>query len=125
MTPREPRLKAFVARDARTRRLSWEAVRQEVGYACDPRAIRETMREMGYHKRVPRKKSNASPENKEKRVAWCQARLHWAKDEWKRVVWTGESSFSTAGFGHRPWVIRKVDEEYHPDYTDKNLHSRP
>ena len=25
-----------------------------------------------------------------------------------------ESSFSTAGFGYRPWVIRKP-EEYHPD----------
>jgi len=39
------------------------------------------------------------------------------------VIWTDESSFSTAGFGHRPWVIRKVDEEYHPDCIDNNFHS--
>jgi len=78
---------------------------------------------MGYHKRVPRKKLNASPEDKEKRVAWCQARLHWTKEELERVIWTDESFLSTAGFGHRPWVIRKVDEEYHPDCIDKNFHS--
>jgi len=28
------RLEAFVTRDARTRRLSWEAIRQEMGYIC-------------------------------------------------------------------------------------------
>jgi len=117
------RLEAFVTRDAHTRRLSWEAICLELGYACDPRTVRKAMHDMGYHKRLPRKKFNVSHENKTKRVAWCQARLHWTKEEWKRVIWTDESSFSTAGFGHRPWVIRKVDEEYHPDCIDGNFHS--
>ena len=40
-------------------------------------------------------------------------------DEWKSVLWTDESSFSTAGFGHRPWVIRLPEEEYHPDCMDE------
>jgi len=39
------------------------------------------MHKIGYHKRVPRKKFNVGPEKKEKRVAWCQARIHWAKEE--------------------------------------------
>jgi len=43
-------------------------------------------------------------------VAWCQTRLHWTKEEWKRVIWTDEFSFSTTGFGHWTWVIRIVDE---------------
>ena len=34
-------------------------------------------------------------------------------------MWTDESSFSTAGFGHRPWVIRSPEEEYYPDCMDK------
>ena len=55
------RLEAFVTCDARTRRLSWEAIRQEMGYPCDPRTIRKkTMHEMGYRKRVPRKKFDVS-----------------------------------------------------------------
>ena len=45
------------------------------------------------------------------------------KGKVEEVIWTDESSFSTAGFGHRPWVIRKADEEYHPDCIDRNFHS--
>jgi len=66
------RLGACVTRDARTRRLSWEAIVLEMGYACSARTVKNMMQKMGYHKRVPRKKFHVSPENKEKRVVWCQ-----------------------------------------------------
>lgn len=56
--------------------------------------------------------------NKPKRVAWCQEKLNWTEEEWKRVVWTDESSFSTAGFHYRPWVTRLPEEEYHEDCVD-------
>lgn len=36
-------------------------------------------------------------------------------DEWFRTVWTDESTFITAGFGHRLWVTHTAEEEYHPD----------
>jgi len=52
-----------------------------------------------------------------------QARLHWTKEEWKRVIWTDGSPFSTAGFGHRPCIIQKADEEYHPDCVDLKFRS--
>ena len=38
---------------------------------------------------------------------------------WLRVVWTDESTYSTKGFGHRPMVLRRPDEEYHPDCIDE------
>lgn len=113
------RLEAFVTRDARTRRLSWDAIVIELNYACSPRTIKNVMESMGYHRRVPRRKFGLRPYNKPKRVAWCQERLDWTYDDWKRVVWTDESSFSTSGFGHRPWVTRKADEEYHKDCVDE------
>jgi transposase len=50
------RLREFVTRDKTTRRLSWEAIIQEMGYACSPRTIKNVMASMGYHKRLPRKK---------------------------------------------------------------------
>jgi hypothetical protein len=40
-----------------------------------------------------------------------------------RVVWTDESTFNTADFGHRQWVIRRPDEEYHPDCIDERWES--
>ena len=77
------------------------------------------MTSVGYHKWIPQRKFNIRPYNKPLRVAWCQERLHWTYEEWKRVLWTDKYSFSTAGFGHRPWAIRKPDEEYHVDCIDE------
>jgi len=59
------RLEAFVTRDARTRRLSWEAIVLEMGYACSAHTVK------GY-KRIAKEKFLRI---REKRVAWCQARL--------------------------------------------------
>jgi len=117
------RLVAFITRDSRTRRLSWEAICIEMDYACDPKTVRNVMISLGYHKRVPRAKFNVKSDNKPKRVAWCQARLHWTREEWKRVIWTDESSFSMAGVGHRPWGIQKADEVYHSDRVILKFHS--
>lgn len=114
-------LVAFITQDSTTRRLSWIAIGIEMGYACSPKTIQNVMHSIGYHKRVPRHKPHIRPYNKPKHVTWCQEHLYWTYDEWKRIIWTDESSFSTAGFGHRPWVIRRPDEEYHPDCIDETF----
>ena len=62
------------------------------------------MASMGYHKLIPRRKFNIRPYNKPLRIAWCQESLYWIYEEWKRILWTDESSILAAGFGHRPWV---------------------
>lgn len=54
------RLRMFVTRDKRTRRLMWEDIIQEMGYACSVRTLRDAMASMGYHKRLPRKKYSLS-----------------------------------------------------------------
>ncbi|KAI5842155.1 hypothetical protein DFP73DRAFT_480354, partial [Morchella snyderi] len=38
-------------------------------------------------------------------------------------VWTDESIFNTSGFGHRPWVLRTPEDEYHPDCIDETWES--
>ena len=106
---------AFVTRDRRTRRLSWEEITAEMGCACSAKTVQRVVQSMGFHKRVPRKKFNVRPDNRPRRVHWARGHLSWTYEEWKRALWTDESSFSAAGFGHRPWVIRKPEGEYHPD----------
>ena len=81
------RLEAFVTRDTRIRRLSREAIAQRWATRV-LLVLKRVIHEMGYHRRVPRNKFHVSPENKPKRVVWCQERLHWAKKEWERVIWT-------------------------------------
>ncbi|KAI5845497.1 hypothetical protein BZA05DRAFT_407833 [Tricharina praecox] len=60
------RLEAFVTRDSRTQRLSWEAVCIEMVYACDSKTVRDAVKSMGYHKRVPRKEFHVKPDNRGK-----------------------------------------------------------
>ena len=112
------RLEEFVTRDARTCRLGWDEICLEMVYACCPRTVKTVMKSMGYHRRVPRRQFAIHPANKPICVAWCRERLGWGFEDWLRILWTDESTFSTAGFGNRPWVTRKPSEEYHPDCVD-------
>ena len=83
---------------------------------CSPKTVQRVVQPMGYHKRIPRRKFNVRPENRPRRV---QEHLSWTYEEWKRVLWTGESTFSTAGPGHRPWATRSPEEECHPDFINE------
>ena len=49
-------LVTFVTSSKRTRRLSWEEIKQELGYNCSARLLKETLQSIGYNKRMPRKK---------------------------------------------------------------------
>ena len=71
-------------------------------YSCSPQTVETVMESMGYHRRVPRRKFAIRPANKPIRVAWCQERLDWGYEDWLHVLWTEESTFSTAGFGNCP-----------------------
>lgn len=77
------------------------------------------MGSLGYHKRVPRRKFQVKPNNRQKRIEWCRERLHWTYKEWSRVIFSDESFFSTIGFHHRPMVIRNSQEVGHPDCIDE------
>lgn len=103
--------------------MSWDIVCIEMNYACSPDTVKRVMHSMGYHRRVPRRKFGIRPYNRPIRVAWCQERLNWTRDDWLRVLWTDESTFSTAGFANRSWVTRKASEEYHPDCIDETFDS--
>ncbi|RPA76828.1 hypothetical protein BJ508DRAFT_213303, partial [Ascobolus immersus RN42] len=61
------------------------------------------------------------PANQKKRVQFAEDHLDWTFEQWIRVFWTEESSFSTKGFHCRPWVIRLPEEEYYPDCIDETF----
>ena len=109
---------AFITRDSRTRRL--RAIFIEMGYACDPKTVRNVMNALGYNKCVPRTKFNVKP-NKPKRFLGVKPDCIGPRRSGREL--SGESSFSTGRFGHCPWVIRKPDEGYHPDCVDSKFRS--
>jgi hypothetical protein len=108
-------LVAFITQNRFTRRLSYEDIITIRSYDCSPRTLRRVLASLGFHKRVPRRKFHVRPENQALRVAWALEHLYWTREDWLRVVFTDESTFSTAGHAFRQPVFRRADEEYHPD----------
>lgn len=111
-------LRQFVTRYRYTRCLSWEEIRDAMGYNCSLDLVRKVIASMGYHKRKPRQNFGVQLQNQAKRVQWCQERLHWTYEEWLCLIYCDESWHSTEGFHHRPMVIHCASEEGHPDCID-------
>ena len=51
----------FITQDKRTRRLGWEDMIAELGYACSVRTLRDVCSSMGFHKRQAWKKYISDP----------------------------------------------------------------
>ena len=63
---------------------------------------------------IARGKLCVSPEDKEKRVAWCQARLHWTEGEWKRGTNPPFSTDLGAGLGLSAKLTRSITPQELP-----------
>ncbi|CAB5377133.1 unnamed protein product [Rhizophagus irregularis] len=77
--------------------------------------IRKELAKENLHSRIPRFSPLISESNKAKRLLWARAYENWTVEDFKRVVWSDESTytqFRTSGFG-RVW--RESSEEFHKD----------
>lgn len=72
-----------------------------MGYSCSADAVRKAMASIRYHKRRAQQKFKVRPENRPKRVQWCQQQLHWTREEWFHTVFSDD----------------------HPDYMDEREQS--
>jgi len=53
------------------------------------------------------------------RLEYALKYQHWTVEDWKRILWTDESSFHVgARSGTVDWIWRTTTEEYHPDCID-------
>lgn len=53
------------------------------------------------------------------RLEWCLERQNWTLEEWKRVIWTDESTFELGGGGGgrpRYWRQRGVFKAFNSQY---------
>ena len=56
--------------------------------------VRHALHKENMHSCIPRKKFFISVINKTKRLAWAMERKDWTIKDWKKIVWTNESTFS-------------------------------
>ena len=58
------------------------------------RTIRRTITDIrGYNSYWAVKKPYISERNRQKRLLWCQDKINWTAEQWRKVLWTDESPF--------------------------------
>ena len=57
------------------------------------------------------KKNFTNETNRQKRLAWCNARLEWTVEQWHSVLWSDESPFVLV-FNNKKRVWRRQNERY-------------
>ncbi len=70
------------------------------------------LKKAGYKKTKPTRKPGLTKKMKEERLKWCKEHEHWTLEDWKRVIWSDETSvilLHRRG-GYRIW--RKSNERF-------------
>lgn len=71
--------------------------------------------EAGLKSYIAKKKPFISDNNTAKRLQWCIDHQNWTVDQWKRVLWCDETSFTLSYHG-RQYVRRPKDARYDKKY---------
>lgn len=84
---------------------------------------RRALKECGTNQYEAAKKLHLKPENIQKRMAWCEDVSNWSDEEWRKVIWTDESSLELGLSSHKVKVWRKEGERYKADCLAPNKRS--
>jgi len=76
---------------------------------------------MGSHGRAAASKPYITKCNAKHRMVWCKACRHWTLEQWRRVLWNEESSFSVCQPDGRVWFWWLQGEWYFPDYIEPSV----
>src|SRR6185295_7751651 len=91
-------LKRLVTRKAQNRRLCTDEVqsiwRKKTKQRVSACTIGRVLRAMGLRNRLARRKPLVTVANKAARLAWCQDHASWTKEDWAKVLWSDESTFT-------------------------------
>jgi transposase len=103
----------WVCSSKSSRRASWEKIAAELGMEDRMYAIRNTLRNEGFSRRVARRKPPCSEPNRRARLAWAQEHLNWTPEQWNSLLWTDET-WTNGGRHTKAWVTRRQDEAWDP-----------
>lgn len=68
--------------------------------------IEKILHNHDYLSAVARQKPFLTQDHKAKRLEWCLERKDWTLEEWRRIIWTDESTFELGGGGNRRRVSK-------------------
>ncbi|GFV95230.1 transposable element Tc1 transposase [Trichonephila clavipes] len=82
-------------------------IRADVGVAIVPQTISRHLAEANLKSKRPFRALPLTPEHRQLRLQWCQARSPWNVTDWQKVVFSDESRFILGTDDNRVWVWRR------------------
>jgi len=79
--------------------------------------------EAGLDSYIAGQKPELSIENVAKRLAWAEKYKNWTVEDWRKVIWSDESSIQIGVNPRRQWVIRPKGERLNLQYVKKTFKS--
>ncbi|GFV80939.1 transposable element Tcb2 transposase [Trichonephila clavipes] len=76
-----------------TREVTRSTIRADVGIAIVPQTISRHLAEANLKSKRPFRALPLTPEHRQLRLQWCQARSMWNVTDWQKVVFSDESRF--------------------------------
>ncbi|GFS92462.1 transposable element Tcb2 transposase [Trichonephila clavipes] len=92
-------------------------IRVDVGVAIVPQTISTYLAEANLKSKRPFRAFPLTPEHRQLRLQWCQARSMWNVTDWQNVVFSDESLFVLGTEDNRIRVRRRPGERYNPPPT--------
>ncbi|GFX43225.1 transposable element Tc1 transposase [Trichonephila clavipes] len=87
-------------------------IRADVDVAIVPQTISRHLAEANLKSKRPFRALLLTPEHRQLRLQWCQARLMWNVTDWQKVVFSDESRFVLGTDDNRVRVWRRPGERY-------------
>ncbi|GFV92763.1 transposable element Tc1 transposase [Trichonephila clavipes] len=87
-------------------------IRAVVGIAIVPQTISRHLAEANLKSKRPFRALPLTPEHRQLRLQWCQARSMWNVTNWQKVVFSDESRFVLGRDNNRVRVWRRPGERY-------------
>lgn len=112
VTPLCCRLVDLITNGKRGRRMPFIDIRKQIDTEISTTSISRALLKEGIGRRVACKKPFLSTKAWANCLKWAQEHAHWTVEDWRKVLWTDESSMSIVGNG-RTWVTRRANEEYY------------
>ncbi|GFW29220.1 transposable element Tcb1 transposase [Trichonephila clavipes] len=91
-------------------------IRADVGVAIVPKTISRHLAEANLKSKSLFRALPLTPEHRQLRLQWCQARSMWNVTDWQKVVFSDESRFVFGTDDNRVRVWRRPGERYNPPH---------
>ncbi|GFW24177.1 transposable element Tcb1 transposase [Trichonephila clavipes] len=92
-------------------------IRSNVGVAIVPQTISRHLAEANLKSKRPFRALPLTPEHRQLRLQWCQARSMWNVTDWQKGVFSDESRFVLGTDDNRVRVWRHPGERYNSPHT--------